>query len=208
MAADPTPPEPGPARPAPPAGALALGAALGGGAWWCEQVFAVAGAWVPSAPEAGVRAHLAELSRVAGDHALALRRHLPRPTGVDPETWVRGRDGASDVVVALGAPTDSLDRLAGLHRAVLPRLLVAWSAHRDAAAASPADRGVARTLGHALADLDDLHREGEGLIQALVGTDGDRARAAAAVAGELDAALAVAGGLLPDAPAAMPVDPI
>ena len=202
MAADPAPPEAGPTPVAVPRGAVEVGAALGGGVWWAERVFEVAGGWAPTAAEAAVRVHLAELSRVVGEHAVALRRHLPRPTGVDPDTWVRGRAGADDVVAAIAAPTGSPERLAGLHRALLPRLVVAWTAHRDGAAL--ADRGIARSLGHAVADLSAAGVDGEALLQALIGTDPSLARSAATAAGEVEAALVVTGGLLPDPPVRMP----
>jgi len=182
---------------------LELGAALGAGTWWCEQLFAVAGAWVPSTDEAAIRRHLAELSRVLGDHALALRRHLPRPTGVDPVSWVAPPSRAAEgVVLALAAPDRSCARLAGVHRVLVPRLLVAWSAHVRGAAV--ADRGVARTLGHAHHDLLDLWHEGEGLLQALVDADPARASTAGAASARLEADLARSGGIFPGSPAALP----
>lgn len=189
----------------PPRGALALGARLGAQVWWCERVFAVAGSWVPTTREASVRVHLAELSRVAGDHAVALRRHLPRPAPVDPEAWVHGGDRGAEVVDRLAAPDDSVGRLAGLHRVVLPRLLVAWAPLvRDPA---PADRGVARTARAAAADLGELALEGEALLQVLVDAHPDRALRAAEVAGPLEEALAAAGGVVPPAPATLPGPP-
>ncbi len=195
MAADPPPATPGPDRSGAPQGMLALGAALGAGAWWCEQLFSVTGAWVPTTPEAGVRVHLAELSRVLGDHSGALRRHLPRPTGTDPESWIAPPStGTAGVVAGLDGATASIDRLAGVHRVVVPRILVAWDGHRRAA--SPAsDRGVVRTLGHALSDLSDLWHDGEGLLEALIGADAEAAAGAAATVSAVESTLVTSGGM-------------
>lgn len=182
---------------------LALGAALGAGTWWCDQVFAVAGRWVADTPEAAVRGHLAELSRVVGDHGVALRRHLPRPTGTDPESWVAPPSEASDDVVGLLAGlVGSPARLAGLHRAVVPRLLVVWDGQRRTTV--PGDRGVARTVGHAHHDLVDLWHQGEALLQALVVADPAIVADVHAAAGAVEGAMVTAGGLIGPTPAGPP----
>ncbi len=203
MPADPPPAVTGPLPPGPPRSALALGAALGAGAWWCDQVFAVAGGWVPTTPEAAARSHLAELSRVVGDHGVALRRHLPRPTGTDPEAWVVAPSaGADAVVTALAGLETTPSRLAGLHRALVPRLLVAWDVHRRDP--SPADRGVARTVGHAHHDLLALWHEGEGLLQAATDADPRTAGGVRASVAAVEDALTAAGGLVGPSPQAPP----
>lgn len=204
MTDDPPPAAPGPVVPGAPRGMLALGARLGAGAWWCDQVFAVAGAWVPTTDEAAVRVHLAELSRVVGDHGLALRRHLPRPSGVDPEAWVVAPSaGASALVSALGDAEGALSRLAGLHRVVVPGLLGRWRA--DGGGAAMADRGVARTLGHAHTDLLGLWHDGCALLDVLVAGDPDAARTALTWAVTLEVDLAAGGGTVPEVPTAPPM---
>lgn len=180
---------------------LGLGAALGADVWWLEQVFARAGAWVEDTPEAAIRIHLAELSRVAGDHARALRAMLPRPAPVDPAAWVTPpSDGAEDVVATLAGAGTAEERLAGLHRVLLPRLLAGW-----AAPLGPSAAGVARTVRHARTDLAELRDEGEALLHALLGGPEavDRAHAAAR---RLEVTLVASGGLRPPAPAVPPGD--
>ncbi len=182
---------------------LALGAVLGAGAWWCDQVFRVAGGWVPSTPEAAARAHLAELSRVVGDHGVVLRRHLPRPTGTDPETWVAPPfPTSSDVAGLLAALDTSPARLAGLHRALVPRLLVAWNTLRHDP--SPTHRGVARTVGHAHHDLVGLWHEGEAILQTSIDADPEAAEAVLGASGAVEAALVGSGGLIGPTPPAPP----
>lgn len=182
-----------------------MGAALGAGAWWCDQVFAVAGGWVPTTPEAAARVHLAELSRVVGDHGVALRRHLPRPTGTDPEAWVvPPSPAAGEAVASLARLDDTPARLAGLHRALVPRLLVLWDAHRRDPA--PADRGVARTLGHAHHDLAALWHDGEALLEAAIDADRDLGAALAGAVTVVEGPIARGGGLVGAPPTAPPGD--
>lgn len=167
MTAEPPPATPGPVVAGPPVGMLDLGALVGATVWWCEQLFTVTGRWVPSTPEAAVRAHLAELSRLLGEHGPSLRLHLPRPAPVDPAEWVRPHAPHAEAVLAALDDVDaSVARLAGLHRSALPRLVVAAS--RLVGDPDPSRRALARALGHLRADLASLGGEGEALLQALV----------------------------------------
>jgi hypothetical protein len=200
MAADPPPPVPGPVVPGGPASMLELGAALGADVWWLEQLFATAGGWVPTTPEAGVRTHLAELSRVAGDHAVALRSLLPRPAPVDPAAWVSPPHAAPDVVAALAGQEISAVRLAVVHRVLVTRLVVAW-----AAPLGPSAVGAARALRHARTDLAELRDTGEALLHALLAATPDHVTAAADAVGATESALVAAGGLRPPPPDAPPV---
>lgn len=186
---------------------VATGAHLGVSIWWAESLFAVVGAWAADAPEAAVRIHLAELSRVLGEHATALRAHLPRPAPVDPADWVApGSEGADDVVAALAAAESSAERLAGLHLSVLPRLSVAWALPARQRA-DHEGRALTRALRHAAADLAELRTEGEALLHALV-SDPDAAEAVGRRVAALERAWVEAGGWsggreprLPGAPA-------
>jgi hypothetical protein len=183
---------------------LELGASLGADVWWLEQIFAVVGGWVPSTPEAGVRTHLAELSRVAGDHADALRRLLPRPAPVDPTAWIAPPSGAAATLVAELADVEaSPGRLAVVHRVLVTRLVAAWSIW--SAAPGPSAVGVARAVRHARTDLAELRDAGEALIGALMAADPGVIAPVAAVVGRVEADLVAAGGLHPEAPSAPPV---
>jgi hypothetical protein len=198
VAADPLPTVPGPELPTGPATMLALGAALGADVWWLEQIFATAGGWVTSTPEAAVRAHLAELSRVAGDHAQALRGLLPRPAPVDPEAWVAPPSRQADgLLTSLPAPV-AIAGLAMLHRVVIPRLLAGWDAPMG-----PSADGVARALRHARTDLAELRDQGDALLLALL-VDGRTVGFAHAAALMLEEEV-VATGMRPRTPAAPPV---
>lgn len=172
---------------------LELGAALGADVWWLEQVFAVAGGWVTSTPEAGVRTHLAELSRVAGDHAVALRSLLPRPAPVDPAGWVVAPSELAPGVVADVAALDaSAARLAVVHRVLVTRLVTAW-----AVPAAPSAAGIGRAWRHARTDLAELRDEGEALLHALFAAAPAAVTGTGEVVASIEAALVEAGGLRP-----------
>ncbi|HYI60718.1 MAG TPA: hypothetical protein VEW93_02820 [Acidimicrobiales bacterium] len=210
MVADPPPSSPGP-RPAPaPVGAVATSAHLGASLWWCEELFAVVGAWVPSVPEAPARAHLAELSRVLGEVADQLAAHLARPSPIEARAWVVAPSAAAPrVVEALAAPEATLDRLAGVHRVLVPRLLVAWAA----LVAEPGEgtgRALVRAVRRARGDVGELGEEGEALVQAHVAVADDGARRAGHHVGVVEGALVAAGGLVPVGPGALPspADPV
>ncbi len=180
---------------------LELGASLGADVWWLEQLFAVAGGWVETTPEAGVRIHLAELSRVAGDHARALRGLLPRPAPVDPTAWIAPPAAAATALVTdVAGVTGSADRLAVAHRVLVTRLVVAWSAPTG-----PSAVGVARPVRHARTDLAELRDGGEALLHALLAADPDRVTSVTAEVGRVEAALVALGGLHPAPPPAPPV---
>lgn len=201
MAADPSPPVPGPVLPAGPATMLELGAALGADVWWCEQLFAVAGGWVETTAEVAVRIHLAELSRVAGDHAQALRGLLPRPAPVDPAAWVAAPSPAASAVVDdLAGTSGTAARLAVVHRVVLPRLLAAWARPPTASAI-----GVARAVRHALTDLGELRDEGEALLHALMAGAAGAIEEAHAAALHAETRLAAPGAMHPPPPPAPPL---
>jgi hypothetical protein len=187
--------------PAGPSTMLELGAALGADVWWCEQLFAVTGGWVPTTPEAGVRTHLAELSRVAGDHADALRRLLPRPAPVDPAAWIAPpADAATSLVSTMAGISGSAERLAVAHRVVVTRLVVAWSAPLGASAV-----GAARSVRHARTDLAELRDAGEALLHALLAADPALVAPVSGAVERAETGLVAAGGLRPSPPVHPPV---
>jgi hypothetical protein len=88
--------------------------------------------------------------------------------------------------------TDTVDRLVGVYRVLLPRLVSAYSSRRRAAAeASGGPLGRALTL--MLADDTQELREGEAVLERLVTTPAAAERAAAR-AGAVEAAVVAAGG--------------
>ncbi len=196
MVAEPPPSAPGP-RPAPaPVGMRAVGSHLGAWVWWCESLFSLTGSWVPSIGEAPARGHVAELSRVVGEAGAALEAHLPRPAPVDPREWVvPSSPVAPDVLRALDVEA-TLERLAGVHRVLVPRLLVAWSGLAATSAAGE-ERALRRALRHAHDDLAELWRDGEALLHAHLAVTDDGALRAGRHVGAIEELLVRAGGVVP-----------
>jgi hypothetical protein len=195
--ADPTPPlttVPAPIT-------LEDGARLIGQHVWLEmRLFEVLGAWVPTVPELDVKSHLATHSRRHAWHAELWHGHLPRVAGIDADALVAPpSSGVADALVALAEPAGTLERLAGTYRVVLPRV-VAATAHRLAGTSDVADAALARSLRFVLADDLDDWREGEALLQSLIGGPDDVDRAHAQQA-RVEKLIVGAGGLV-GAPAA------
>jgi hypothetical protein len=148
---------------------LEVTAGLVGGYRWIEQaLFALLGSWAgdPSLPE--VQVHLDAQSARHAWHAELWAEHLPRH-GVDPAPPTP----AATVLAALAAlatgPEDTPvpARLAGLYRAVLPRLVVTYQCHL-AMTSAITDGPLIRSLRLVLADeIEDWHA-GELLVQRLV----------------------------------------
>lgn len=169
---------------------------------WLEmRLFEVVGGWAPSTAEPEVKAHLATHSRRHAWHAELWQGHLPRVVGIDAEALVAppGPE-AEDAVAALAASGtgSTVERLVGLYRVVLPRVVTA-TARRLELATPVADAALARSLRFVLADDLDEWREGEALLQAALATGDDVDRAAAHQAA-LEKRVVAAGGLTPALP--------
>jgi len=130
-----------------------------------------------AAPSAGAAAALDALATRDAPAASAAPGRSRESAPAAPDASGRtGDDG--DPAGDRGA---TLDRLAGLSRVVLPRLITAYGRHAEAGSAM-ADGPVLRTLRLVLTDDVADWREGEALVQSLVRTAGDAERAAAVVA--------------------------
>ena len=166
----------------------------GAARWLDGRLFEILGAWVPSTPEPEVKIALAAQSSHHGWHATLWDERLPTLHDVDPASWIASPPGVAAAVAHLAEATGTVERLAGVHRALLPRLAAAHAAHLEVA--SPvADGPTIRTLRLVLQDeLEDL-RAGERLLQGLLDTRADVERAAAHQAA-VESLLVEAGPLL------------
>jgi hypothetical protein len=174
---------------------LEEGARVTGHHVWIEmRLFEVLGAWVPTVPEPGVKTHLATQSRRHAWHADLWREHLPRVVGIDADSLIAPpSDSFAGVIAGLASPSSTLERLAGVYRMILPRVVTA-TARRLAAATPVADAALARSLRFVLADDLDEWRDGEALLQSLIAGPEDVDRVSAHTA-DLEKLLVAAGGL-------------
>jgi hypothetical protein len=177
------------------------GARVAGHHVWLEmRLFEVLGGWVTSTPEPEVKAHLATHSRRHAWHAELWNGHLPRVAGIDADALIApAGPAAARVVDGLASAVPTTERLVGLYRVVLPRVVTATAARLDLAA-PVADTALARSLRFVLADDLDEWREGEALVQRALVTADDVDRAAAHQ-GALERLVVEAGGLTPPLPA-------
>jgi hypothetical protein len=177
------------------------GRLVGGYAWVELRLFEVVGSWAPLVGEPEVAAHLASQSRHHADHAETWLGHRPVVAGRDADDLVvPPTTGAELAVGALAAPPGdgpaaTIDRLAGLYRAVMPRLAASYAVHLDAVSAI-ADPALRRSLRQVAADTVDDWADGERLLQSLLTSLDDVARAGRAQA-QVESVLVSGGGLTP-----------
>jgi hypothetical protein len=143
--------------------------------WLESRLFEVLGAWVAGEPDPEVKAALAAHSLRHAWHAEVWRERLPRVTHIDADALtVPAGDGVAGVIGALerarGAD-QTVERLVGVARLVLPRLVAAYRA-RIQAAHPLADGPTVRWLGLVVADEAAALTEVDRLLQARLEGDG------------------------------------
>jgi hypothetical protein len=187
-------------EPSSPPGPLSLEASarLVGHYCWIEmRAFEILGAWTASVPEPAVKVALATHSRQHGWHAELWHDLLPviGETGVDAFVTPPGRALAAfvEVVAAPEASENTIEKLVGAYRVLVPRLVGAYRQHLDLT--SPISDGpTIRALRLVLSDERDHWREGEALLQAQLRTNRDVDRASSHQR-ELEGLLVTAGGI-------------
>src|SRR5262245_27533430 len=144
--------------------AVSLRATASHFAWLERRLFEVLGGWVPSVPEPEVKVLLRAQSFEHAWHA-DLWEDLTLGATARPSA---APDGLAEVLDAVAAAPATRDRLAGVYRVVLPRLVDVYGALSDAAVPA-SDRPLVRALGLMLADDVPAITDAERLIGALAG---------------------------------------
>jgi len=205
-------------------GPLRLGQAaeLHGAYRWIEhRLFELTGAWAAEAPLAEVQLHLDEVSGLHAWHAELWADRLPALDGVDHASLTRPlgpavgpllaalagegselsgetEEDPDEPPVGAGSIRGVLQRLTGLYRVVVPRLIVSYDRHL--VRTSPVTDGpTIRALRLVLRDQHESWQAGELLIQGLLERPHDAA-VAAATQRRLESIVVGAGvrpGLLP-----------
>jgi len=190
------PPEASPVR-----RALELGAAaelLGAYCFVERRLFELTGAWSVEADTPRVAVHLDQVSQQHAWHAELWAERLPVLAGIEPASLIRPSGTVGPVLDALAAAPTSIERLAGLYRCVLPRLLTSYGRHLRRAVPAT-DAPVIRALRLVRRDELAAWQVGEARLEALIDT-AEGAELAAATVGRLEATLATGGsgvGLVP-----------
>ena len=177
-----------------PLGIEELARRLGRCRWVELRLFEVLGGWVTSVPEPEVKHLLAVHGPHHAWHAELWHDRRPRLAHLPADELVApATPEVAELLDAVAAAEGTVERLVGAYRVVLPALVAAYSAHLDRCR-EPTDGPIARSLRFALADEVEHWRQGEVLLQRLLRTANDVARAADHQS-RLQQLLAVAGGI-------------
>jgi hypothetical protein len=159
---------------------------------WAETtLFEALGGWVATVPEAEIKVCLAAHGAHHAWHAQLWAERMPALPGISPDG--PAAVGLRPVAAALVEPEQTIERLVGVYRVALPRLIGAYTAHRRRTSVLT-DAPTVRTLTLVLRDELDDWREGELLLQSLIRTPEHAARAAARQ-GALEELHLTAGGV-------------
>lgn len=162
--------------------------------WISTQLFETLGSWVASVPEVDVKQRLAVHSHHFAWHAQLWRDRLPELAEMTPaELTVAPNDALRTVVDLVNASESTIERMVGIHRVLLPRLVGAYAFHL-ARSSELTDGPTVRALRLAHADVLTNWVDGEMLLQSLLRTPAD-ARRAAEQSVRLEVPMVDAGGI-------------
>ena len=150
----------------------------GAARWLDARLFEILGGWVASVPEPEVKIALATQASHHGWHATLWDERLPSLHDADPAAWVAPAPGVGPVVDLVARAEGTVERLVGVHRVLLPRMVTAHTEHLERVT-PVADGPTIRTLRLVLSDEVEDQRNGERLLQGRLRTRADVERAAA-----------------------------
>lgn len=166
--------------------------------WLAMQFFEVLGGWVAIVPEVHLKPRLADHCYQHAFHAELWHKRLPELREVDPESLTTAPNPEMEqLIVGLGhmdSGDDTVQRLAGLYRVLLPHLISAYTFHLHNAS-DLTDAPTIRALNLCLQDDLEQWREGEMMIQTLIRDRSDIERAAARQT-ELTTLMLASGGVV------------
>lgn len=136
-------------------------------AWLEDRIADITGAWVATIDDSDARLVIGARSHTHAWHAGLWRDRMPEVPGLDTSSFVAP---ASDVLARaidhLAGLDATLERMVGLHRVLLPRLVTAYALLlRDTN--ELIDAPTVRTLRLVLEDTREEAREGEIIIRSL-----------------------------------------
>lgn len=170
---------------------------VGGYRWLESRLFELLGSWVPDVDDPVAKAMVATHACQHARHAESWHELLPTAGGMTPESLTQPpSEGAAAATAALAQPEPTeatVTRLVGVYRVLLPRMVVAYSAHLRLASAV-CDGPVIRVLQLVVREETEEWARGEAAVQALLGAE-DQLRSAALHQGPLEWTLVSAGGV-------------
>lgn len=148
-----------------------------------RRLFELTGAWSVEVDLPRLQVHLDQVSQQHAWHAELWAERLPVLAGVEPASLIAPLGPAlGGVLDLLAAAPTSPERLAGLYRCVLPRLLATYGRHLRRAAPAT-DAPVVRALRLVRTDELAAWQAGEALLQSVIDGEETAARVAATASG-------------------------
>jgi hypothetical protein len=150
---------------------------------WVElQIFEALGRWLAITDDDAIKLRLATHSNHHAWHAELWEQRLPVLREPTPDQLiVPANADLVEFFAALNAPTEptqTLERLVGMYRVLLPRCVAAYTFHLNNTS-RVTDASTARALELVLRDDVEQWRDGEMMIQSLLRSDAHVARASA-----------------------------
>jgi len=150
---------------------------------WAEmKLFEALGGWIATVPELDVKMRLGTHCYHHAWHAELWHKRLPELREMNPDRLTKPANDAMvrfvEALVEPEAPELTIEKLVGVYRVFIPRFIAAYTFHLNNTS-QITDAPTVRSLKLALQDEFDDWRDGEMLIQSLIETPEDAARAAA-----------------------------
>src|SRR5437016_4610499 len=165
---------------------------------WVEmRLFEARGGWVATVPEMDVKSRLGTHCYKHAWHAELWHKRLPELREMNPDRLTQPANDAMvkfmDAVTEPEAPDQTIEKLAGVYRVLIPRKIAEYTSHLNATS-TITDAPTILSLKFILTDEYDDWRDGEMMLQSLIRTPEEADRAAARVR-ELERLVVEAGGI-------------
>jgi hypothetical protein len=165
---------------------------------WAEmKLFEALGGWVATVPELDVKMRLGTHCYKHAWHAELWHKRLPELREMNPDRLTKPPNDAFvrfvDALTEPEAPELTIEKLVGVYRVLIPRFVAAYTFHLNATSRIT-DAPTIRSLQFVLQDEVEDWRDGEMMIQSLIGTP-DELRRAATRQASLEALMVAAGGI-------------
>lgn len=165
---------------------------------WTElKLFEALGGWVATVPEVDVKLALGTHCYHHAWHSELWHKRLPELREMNPERLTEPPNAEYEAfmsaVTAVEAPEQTIEKLVGLFRVLLPHKIAVYTFHMNATS-KITDAPTIRSLNFMLQDEMDDWREGEMLLESIISSDEDIDRAIEHQ-GKLEKLLLASGGM-------------
>src|SRR6476646_7098534 len=165
---------------------------------WVEmRLFEALGGWVATVPELDVKMRLGTHCYKHAWHADLWHKRLPELREMNPDRLTQPANDAMvtfiDAMTAPEAPGETIEKLVGVYRVLIPHKIAAYTFHLNATS-TITDAPTIRWLKFILEDEFEDWRDGEMLIQSMLDTP-EKVTRAAKRQEELEQLVLASGGI-------------